>query len=708
MSTEGTSGNDGLDVKGLCDEITNKTAEAMRCALALPKLGVDYELYNVDDKFMKLNKNFQSKIFSMLSCTLSSNGYLLSGHTRLNDMSELVNANDHFLQSASMALERHESEANGDDNVVIRCLDGQLRKPTDAIGRDNGGRYSHISGKNTKFDRNVIVVKPQKAFQDAINNSSSRFIMKLPVKHNSLDSHPDVKLEYDESIHPYSQEIASVIPGEDTFTQSEFELKSLEATPLVIIDTEDKLRSLVSTLKKEKEFAVDVEHHSYRSFLGLSCLLQISTHSTDYIIDPFPMWKQMNLLNDPFSDPRILKVFHGAESDIIWLQRDFGIYVVNMIDTYLVMKALKMPKKSYQHLVFSSFGILLDKKLQKSDWRQRPLDNEHLQYARCDTHFLLPAFKKLCIRLNESDDFDSLSSEIFNKSKGICLKVFEQPIFDEEGYRALAIKELNNRQLYVLRCLWEWRDRTAREEDESLDFVLPNHMMLHIAEVLPREIQGILACCSPVPVIVKRDIFVIHRFVTTARDMPLEEKEQYSMALSLQETVKNRNLFKNRYTREYARLDSRFDQREYKVDEERPDRGERISTMFQDTIRLSVAKSKDHPLLPFKKVKSNVTGKMMKKVEEIRKRFSDWNPPFERYMRVLEEKKRKREEQQEEVPSNQYSHHCPAAPRGQTTEVKVEDMEAEAVIAPTESYIRKKKHHKLQFEEPSKKIPKFT
>ena len=30
---------------------------------------------------------------------------------------------------------------------------------------------------------------------------------------------------------------------------------------------------------------------------------------------------------------RALQVLHGADSDILWLQRDFGLYVVNMFDT---------------------------------------------------------------------------------------------------------------------------------------------------------------------------------------------------------------------------------------------------------------------------------------------------------------------------------------------------------------------------------------
>ena len=28
------------------------------------------------------------------------------------------------------------------------------------------------------------------------------------------------------------------------------------------------------------------------------------------------------------------QVFHGAESDIVWLQQDLGLYVVNLFDTY--------------------------------------------------------------------------------------------------------------------------------------------------------------------------------------------------------------------------------------------------------------------------------------------------------------------------------------------------------------------------------------
>lgn len=67
----------------------------------------------------------------------------------------------------------------------------------------------------------------------------------------------------------------------------------------------------------------------------------------------------------------LFQVFHGAESDIIWLQRDFGIYVVNMFDTRKAMKELSYRKYSLQHLIQECCDVVLNKDLQKADWRVR-------------------------------------------------------------------------------------------------------------------------------------------------------------------------------------------------------------------------------------------------------------------------------------------------------------------------------------------------
>ena len=46
-------------------------------------------------------------------------------------------------------------------------------------------------------------------------------------------------------------------------------------------------------------------------------------------------------------------------------------------------------------------------------------------------------------------------------------------------------------------------------------------MMLQIAETLPKEHQGILACCNPIPPLLKQNLNAIHLMVLNARDQPL-------------------------------------------------------------------------------------------------------------------------------------------------------------------------------------------
>ena len=59
----------------------------------------------------------------------------------------------------------------------------------------------------------------------------------------------------------------------------------------------------------------------------------MSTRKQDYIVDTLALRSDLWILNEAFTDPKIVKVLHGADSDILWLQRDLGVYVVNMFDT---------------------------------------------------------------------------------------------------------------------------------------------------------------------------------------------------------------------------------------------------------------------------------------------------------------------------------------------------------------------------------------
>lgn len=101
--------------------------------------------------------------------------------------------------------------------------------------------------------------------------------------------------------------------------------------------------------------------------------MQLSTRDEDYIVDVLKVWEEMRKLNVVFNNPDILKVFHGANMDMLWLHRDFDLRVSNLFDTYQAGRQLSHKQLSYAYLLRHYTGVETDKSYQMADWRIRPL-----------------------------------------------------------------------------------------------------------------------------------------------------------------------------------------------------------------------------------------------------------------------------------------------------------------------------------------------
>ncbi|CAF4877156.1 unnamed protein product, partial [Rotaria magnacalcarata] len=51
--------------------------------------------------------------------------------------------------------------------------------------------------------------------------------------------------------------------------------------------------------------------------------MQISSRTEDFLIDTLALRDELSILNNVFTNPKVLKVFHGADWDVEWLQKDF-------------------------------------------------------------------------------------------------------------------------------------------------------------------------------------------------------------------------------------------------------------------------------------------------------------------------------------------------------------------------------------------------
>ena len=67
--------------------------------------------------------------------------------------------------------------------------------------------------------------------------------------------------------------------------------------------------SMLQELRMAKEIAVDLEHHDEHSYIGIVSLMQISTRDKDWVVDTLKPWRrELQILNEVFADPKILKV----------------------------------------------------------------------------------------------------------------------------------------------------------------------------------------------------------------------------------------------------------------------------------------------------------------------------------------------------------------------------------------------------------------
>lgn len=253
---------------------------------------------------------------------------------------------------------------------------------------------------------------------------------------------------------------------------------------------------MLQELKNATEIAIDLEHNDMRSYIGMVCLMQISTREKDWIIDTLKPWRQnLQILNEVFADPNILKIFHGSNMDMIWLQRDLGLYVVGVFDTFHAATALQFQGRGLKHLLQQFANFEAQKQYQTADWRVRPLPQELLDYARSDTHFLLHIYDNIRNMLIEaSAPNDNLIDFVLRESKKEALQVYERPTYDVDtgrgslGWLNLLMQRSVNfgpQQFSVFRAVHEWRDRKARETDEGLQFIMANNIIFQIAESMP-------------------------------------------------------------------------------------------------------------------------------------------------------------------------------------------------------------------------------
>ena len=257
-------------------------------------------------------------------------------------------------------------------------------------------------------------------------------------------------------------------------------MKSLLPPPVWVAESK-ALDRLARTLRQQPRLAVDTESNSLHAFRERVCLIQFSTPSTDYLVDPLAL-SDLSPLVPLFSDPNIEKVFHAAEYDLICLKRDFGITLANIFDTMQAARILGYKQVGLDSMLAGKLGIILNKRYQKADWGERPLSPEMLNYARLDTRHLLDLRDSLEAELQERGRWE-LAYEEFNRL-AICNGVNKPEV--PPWQRVKGAQHFTPRQAAILQELCLWRAAQAKNMSRPVFKVMDDKRLVSITLAAPK------------------------------------------------------------------------------------------------------------------------------------------------------------------------------------------------------------------------------
>lgn len=248
--------------------------------------------------------------------------------------------------------------------------------------------------------------------------------------------------------------------------------------PATLITTRGQLLEAVEILKQATRIAVDLEADSLYHYFDKVCLVQITAKGQDFIIDPLAV-DDLSPLAPLFADEAIEKIFHAADNDVALLHRSFGFETRHVFDTMVAAQIAGHRQFGLGHLLGVYLNLHIDKSLQRHDWSARPLLLAHLTYARSDTHFLEALRDQLEAKVLALGRGEQLLEElslvsgkrllIRNFNPDDCLKLTGASVLEPKVQRVL-------RELFIL------RDSLARAEDVPVFRVIPNEVLITLAQ----------------------------------------------------------------------------------------------------------------------------------------------------------------------------------------------------------------------------------
>ena len=253
-----------------------------------------------------------------------------------------------------------------------------------------------------------------------------------------------------------------------------------------LIQSAAHMDELLRRLSNEELIAADTEFFRETSYYPQLALVQIATDSILACIDPLAFDAKPGL-QQIFLDQQLTKVFHSCSQDMEVLFYYLGETPVSIFDTQIASALLSEHYQiGYASLVENELGIQLDKSQTRTNWLQRPLTDQQIEYAGDDVFYLYQLYKLLDKKLQHAGRKKWFAEE--------CSRLFAgnsnyQVETDKLWKRVKGAVKLNRDKLAIVQAIAQWREQLAQQKDITRRRVLADDIIIQLALHPPENIS---------------------------------------------------------------------------------------------------------------------------------------------------------------------------------------------------------------------------
>lgn len=250
-----------------------------------------------------------------------------------------------------------------------------------------------------------------------------------------------------------------------------------------LIDNSHDLQNLCNRLAKEQFITVDLEFIREKTYYPILCLIQVASETEAAIIDPIAEGIELSSFFALMQNEKVLKVFHSCRQDVEIIYELSGNIPMPIFDSQVAAMVCGFGESiSYDRLVKAIVGIELDKSNRLSNWQNRPLEKEQLEYAIADVTHLTKIYNHLFEVMKTKNRMSWLDEEMSIITKKETY--FTKP---EEAWHKIRFRSHNAKVLSNLRALAAWREKRAITKNVPRQNIIKDDFLVMIATASPKN-----------------------------------------------------------------------------------------------------------------------------------------------------------------------------------------------------------------------------